>query len=102
MDSQTRDGSDALPRRKRCLPLLELRRPSDDDEVTCDYSGQPWNATTDEASASRGAIAEPGRKEGCYAIRIVCQFLRLWRRKMGGEKDSNGHELTCLGQHSTK
>ena len=97
MDSQTRDGTDAIPRRKRSFPFLELFGQGHDHEDTRDHPRQPWNATTDEVSASRGAIAESGGKEGRYAIRIVCDIPEnSWNGNQGGSKERlQGHKLTC-------
>jgi hypothetical protein len=97
MDSQTRDGTDAIPRRKRCFPLLELFGQGYDYENARNYPRQPWDATPDEVRASRGAIAESGGKEGGYAIRIVCHDLPPF---FGGGKRRGRREGMTAGAYA--
>ena len=97
MGSQTRDGTDAIPRRKRCFPLLKLFGQGYDYENARNYPRQPWDATPDEVRASRGAIAESGGKEGGYAIRIVCHDLPPF---FGGGKRRGRREGMTAGAYA--
>ena len=66
MDSQTRDGTDAIPRRKRCFPLLKLFGQGYDYENARNYPRQPWDArksgialrTADSNSASWPGVTD--------------------------------------------
>tara|TARA_R110002003_G_scaffold38_4_gene2331 strand:+ start:1605 stop:2144 length:540 start_codon:yes stop_codon:yes gene_type:complete len=73
MHSQTHDGTATIPCWKRSLPVIELLRQGRDNEITRHHSWEPGNAATDEGGTTRSAIAEPGGKEGRYAICAVRQ-----------------------------